>query len=301
MNNSKPKLKGTKKLFIQLGTCSRTLCHILNREFGHPMETEELASDPLAGGIMQRGHQCGMLWGAALAVGAESYRSCGACSPAIGKAITATQSVMESFSNRTKCINCRDITQTDMRSKWDMMKYFFSGRFISCFTLADKWAPEAVRSAVEGLSQPIDSTHSPVSCATEVARKMGATDEEMVMVAGFAGGMGLSGNACGALGAAIWMNSLVWCREQNDSNTIPDQAVGKKRKVKTPFYNPYAKSTIMAFYRATDSKILCHKISGKRFNSIESHTAYIKEGGCKNLINALTNSKVSSFKFSKSA
>jgi hypothetical protein len=42
---------------------------------------------------------------------------------------------------------------------------------------------------------------------------MGASDEEMVLVAGFAGGMGLSDNACGALGAAIWMNTLAWNRE----------------------------------------------------------------------------------------
>ena len=34
---------------------------------------------------------------------------------------------------------------------------------------------------------------------------MGATDEQMVTVAGFAGGMGLSGKACGALAAAVWM------------------------------------------------------------------------------------------------
>ena len=53
----------------------------------------------------------------------------------------------------------------------------------------------------------------PLSCASEVAGKMGASDEEMTMVAGFAGGIGLSGNACGALGAAIWMKTLAWCRE----------------------------------------------------------------------------------------
>lgn len=29
---------------------------------------------PFAGGIMQRGYQCGMIWGAALAAGAEAHR-----------------------------------------------------------------------------------------------------------------------------------------------------------------------------------------------------------------------------------
>jgi len=51
----------TKKLFLKKGTCSQTFFHILNREFGHIKETEERATDPLAGGIMQLGYQCGML------------------------------------------------------------------------------------------------------------------------------------------------------------------------------------------------------------------------------------------------
>ena len=53
-----------------------------------------------------------------------------------------------------------------------------------------------------------DLPNVPISCASEVAKRMGASDEEMVMVAGFAGGIGLSGNACGALAAAVWMNTL---------------------------------------------------------------------------------------------
>ena len=61
-----------KRVFLKKGTCSQTFCFLLNREFGHLKENEERAADPLAGGIMQRGQQCGMLWGATLAVGAES-------------------------------------------------------------------------------------------------------------------------------------------------------------------------------------------------------------------------------------
>ncbi len=302
MNNSKPKLKGTKKLFVRLGTCSRTFCHILNRQFDHPMEMEELASDPLAGGIMQRGHQCGMLWGSALAVGAESYRRCSDCSQGVGSAINATQHVMESFSKRTKCINCREVTNTDMLSKWDMVKYVLSGRFISCFTLADKWAPEAVQAATEGLShKPVDSSCSPVSCASEVAGKMGATEEEMVMVAGFAGGMGLSGKACGALAAAIWLNTLNMCRNQARVAEVKSKATGKKKRAKSAFFNPNATATLKAFYGATDSKILCHEITGRRFNSITEHSEYMQNGGCQKLINALAASKIESIEFTKSA
>jgi len=53
----------TKRVFMKLGTCSRTLFYILNREFVYPLENEERAVDLLAGGILQQGYQCGMLWG----------------------------------------------------------------------------------------------------------------------------------------------------------------------------------------------------------------------------------------------
>jgi len=46
---------------------------VVDGSFGNPMRLEEEASAPLAGGIMNHGFQCGMLWGASLAAGAEVY------------------------------------------------------------------------------------------------------------------------------------------------------------------------------------------------------------------------------------
>ena len=268
--------KDGKKVFRKLGTCSRTFFHILNREFGHPKEQEERAADSLAGGIMQKGHQCGMLWGASLAVGAEAYRQCNNQNQAIHVAINATQSLMESFSKREHTINCSDITKCDFSNKLSFAKYFFSGRFLHCFDLAEKWAPEAVQSAIEGLSHmETELSKDCVSCATELVKQMGASDEEMIMVAGFAGGLGLSGSGCGALSAAIWMKSLEWCKEE---------------KKKSSFKNPYSKKVLETFYLATDSRILCADISGAHFKNIDNHTSFIKKGGCAELINTLAES-----------
>jgi len=50
---------------------------VLNNAFDHSLETEENAAMPLAGGIMQYGYQCGMIWGATLAAGAQAYRLLG--------------------------------------------------------------------------------------------------------------------------------------------------------------------------------------------------------------------------------
>ena len=279
MEPSKTSKNDAKKVFRKLGTCSRTFYYLLNREFDHLNETEERASDPLAGGIMQKGQQCGMLWGATLAVGTESYRRCNDRDQAIGLAIKATQHLTESFSKRADTVNCRDITKCDMdsflgKAKF-MIKIALKGMENStCFILAENWAPEAINSAIKGLEiHQSDLPQHALSCASEVARKMGASDEEMVAVAGFSGGLGLSGNACGALSAAIWKNSLVWSR------THPGKSTWSNRN---------AKDTLKAFNAETDSEMLCHKICGQRFETIEDHSAFIKNGGCSRLMNILS-------------
>jgi len=265
--------KDGRKVFRKLGTCSRTFFHILNREFGHSRELEERASDVLAGGIMQKGHQCGMLWGASLAIGAEAYRSCENRSLAIKVAVKATQHVLASFLQREHTISCKEITRCNFSSKLSFAKYMISGRFLHCFNLAQNWAPEAVKSASIGLSNHASiSQKECLGCATEVARKMGASDEEMVMVAGFAGGLGLIGDACGALSAAIWMKSLDWSREE---------------LIKSSIKNSESKKVLDFFYETTDSKILCSEITGIMFKTIDDHTNYIKKGGCAELINKL--------------
>jgi hypothetical protein len=141
-----------RRVFMKKGTCSQALCYIVNREFGHLKENEERATDPLAGGIMQRGHQCGMLWGASLAAGAESFRRGDSRDQAIGIAMATTQRLMESFIKRTKTASCREITGCDWKKPLSIAKHMLSGKFLMCFTLAKKWAPEAIQAATTGLA-----------------------------------------------------------------------------------------------------------------------------------------------------
>jgi hypothetical protein len=90
MNNGK---NDAKMLFLSKGTCSDVLFHMVTREFGNSKETEGRASDLLAGGIMQKGQQCGMLWGSTLAAGAEASRMYSDRNQAVAKAISATQNL----------------------------------------------------------------------------------------------------------------------------------------------------------------------------------------------------------------
>ncbi len=269
-------IKDAKKMFRKKGACSHTLAFLINRELGHEKPMEERALDPLAGGIYAQGYQCGMLWGSSLAAGAESFRRFEDKNKATSMAIRATQDVMESFVKETDNIDCMDITSCDWNNKLSMAKYFITGKFLSCFRLIDRWANEAIRTVLEGLSDKTDEIRQPcVSCASLVAEKMGATEEQQVMVAGFAGGMGLSGNGCGALSAAMWMKTIGWVKDHDG---------------KSAFQNALAVKTYETFQKASDYKMLCKEITGKTFKSLGDHTDYINEGGCKELMDVLVES-----------
>jgi hypothetical protein len=94
----------------------------------------------------------------------------------------------------------------------------------------------------------------------------------MVMAAGFAGGIGLSGGACGALGAAIWIIGM------NGS---------KERVGKIDFKDPRALDAIDRFLKCTDYEFECSEIVGRRFENIDDHAGYLRDGGCSKIIEVL--------------
>jgi len=268
-----------RQIFWKCGACSNAMFHLLNHEFENSKPTEEKASDMLAGGIVQKGHQCGMLWGGSLAIGTEAYRKYEDKDLARAVSIQTSNLLVNSFVNRTKTVNCSDISKVDWENKsqrfFYMMKIIAQGFVFSpCFNLIVKWTPEAAQTAKNGLTEKISYNAPTRSCASEVVKKMGGTEEESVMVAGFAGGIGLGGNACGALAAAIWYKMLVWGKNNEG-------------KAQTYFDNPDAKKVLRAFYIQTDSEMLCKNICNRKFNTIDEHTDFIKNGGCSQIIEAL--------------
>lgn len=265
--------RDTKWVFIKKGTCSRTLFYILNREFGHPKELEETAADPLAGGIVQNGYQCGMLWGASMGAAAEASRRCETANQAKGLAIYATQKLNASFKARTDTLECEDIVEADLTSKGSSLKLLVSGKFVRCFRIADKWAPEAIATVKDALSlDPVNLPEETTSCASELITKMGGSEEESQLVAGFAGGLGLSGNGCGALAAAVWKNTLSYCREYPGKSTYP---------------NDVASKTVELFLQASDYEFECYKICGRQFKTAGDHGDFIRQGGCGKILDAL--------------
>jgi hypothetical protein len=267
-----PTQNDARQVFKEKGTCSQTFGYLLNREFDQLTIDHEKALDPLAGGILRYGHQCGILWGATLGVSRQAHQKYTDENQARAAAINATREIMSSFENETQTHNCRTITRTNFRCRLAIFKFLFTGRHKYCFNLTEKWAPESLQVAHKGLENTNDHGEC-VSCASETIIKMGGTPEEAAMVSGFAGGLGLSGQACGALSAAIWYKALKW-QKQN-----PDK--------KSSYNNSDSKEVMKKFLKQTGKEFSCEKICGQKFDTVKSHTEYIKNGGCKEIIEVL--------------
>jgi hypothetical protein len=251
------------------------MSRVLDQAFEHPMRSEERASAPFAGGVMQHGYQCGMIWGAALAAGAQAYRLFGSGPQAESRAVMAAQRIVESFRTLKNHINCLEITEIDKSSTaMQMIMYFIiKGGTIGCFRMAAKYAPMAYEEITTALSEKDMRTPSPpVSCAAMLARKMGASDLHATMAAGFAGGIGLCGGACGALGAAIWISAMKGAGE---------------RKGKVNFRDPKALKTIDNFVKQTNFEFECSRIVGRKFDNVENHAEFLRNGGCADIIEVL--------------
>lgn len=254
---------------------------VVDAAFEQPLSTEEKASMALAGGILQHGYQCGMLWGAALAAGAQAYQRYGSGPQAESMAVAAAQRLVDAFHARNKFIDCSDMThmiwkptsKSRRQVTKDVLRYLLKGGPIGCFYMAGKYAPQVFEEVNTVLSEELPETPDPpVSCAALLAKKMGESDQHTVMAAGFAGGIGFSGSGCGALGAAIWIIGLYNRLEGDDPFGLS---------------SPKAEAAVERFLESADYEFECSQIVGRKFDGIEDHAAYLREGGCSAIIEAL--------------
>ncbi len=261
--------------FLKKGTCSETLCHVLNGAFVHPMRAEERATAPLAGGIMMHGYQCGQLWGAALAAGAAAYRAFGAGGTAQATAIRAAQRVVAVFRAQNTHVDCSDITEFDAKSSHlRLLAHFIvRGGPVPCLRIAARYAPVAFEAINAALSEaPVDAPAAPVGCAALLARRTGASEMHTAMAAGLAGGIGLSGGACGALGTAIWLTGLRSLEQ--GAATVSMNA-------------PEAAAVVDRFLKCTDYEFECSTIVGRAFDSVADHACHVSQGGCARIVDTL--------------
>jgi len=248
---------------------------VVDGAFDHPLALEEHATLPLAGGIEQMGFQCGQVWGAALAAGAQAYQLFGPGPQAEAAAVSAAQRLTTSFRTSYKSINCLEVTELDWKNAKgkQILKFFLRGGPLRCFSMTASYARAAFSEINAAFSDKhLEAPAPPISCAAMLARKMGASDLHTVMTAGLAGGIGLSGGACGALGAAIWLIEMK--RVQDGTGQVE-------------YNSPEATEAIDRFVQSADGEFECAKITGRKFENVADHAGYLRAGGCAKIIEAL--------------
>lgn len=104
-----------------------------------------------------------------------------------------------------------------------------------------------------------------------LAEKAGQSDMHQVMAAGLAGGIGLSGGGCGALGTAIWIHAM----------NLRRQGLGNKD------ISSWINDLIDKFIKTANYELECSEITGRKFESVEEHASYLKDGGCSQIIDIL--------------
>lgn len=266
---------GVSKAFLTKGGCSETLFSVLNRAFGHVLEMEERAAAPFYGGILQHGYQCGQVWGAALAAGAEAHHRLGPGGRAQAGAIRAATRVTEVFFARNRTLDCFDLTHLNEKASTLQLltTFLFKGQTVTCMRIASRFAPEAYRAIGEALSGANAEAHAvPVGCAALLAQRLGASELHSTMAAGMAGGIGLSGGGCGALGAAIWLMGLRHL--QAGGGEIPFKAL-------------WIQDLINRFLKSSDYEFECARIVGRSFRNVEDHACHVCQGGCAGILDAL--------------
>jgi hypothetical protein len=233
------------------------------------------------GGLMNYGYQCGMLWGAALAAGAQAYRLFGPGPQAEAEAIYASQRLVDAFRDRNKNeFNCLEITDLNFKGKIQgkqLLKFFIKGGPIGCLRMSAGYAREAFSEINTAFSENhFEELSHPVSCTAMMAQKMGLSDLHTVMVAGFAGGIGLCGGACGALGAAIWIIGM---------NCL-EGGIDEKYIYYSEAFQSRVTEAIDRFLESADYDFECAEIVGRKFENIDDHADHLRAGGCTEIIEA---------------
>jgi hypothetical protein len=273
-------------LFRQF-SCSETMLTVLNRMGGCEMKEIEEASDPLCGGILLNLHDvCGIVWGASLAAGIRAKQRLSSDYAVAQFTLGTTKQIIDTFDAEEDSVECATRIGMD---KWNMIKYTMKGNIAKCMESLAHWAPrfnEIIETRLVNAGK--ESQHTQISnCACETmektAEKLGIDLAWYVpVVAGFAGGLGLSGNACGALTAAILGQMLKYFINRDKPKHSMIRSGMQAYYIGDSWMNP-ARKLFKDFIGMYGTKS-CREITQRQFNSPDELSAFLESGKCREII-----------------
>jgi hypothetical protein len=271
-------------------SCSETTLTILNTAAGLGWKELEEASDPLCAGLVaEMDGACGVLWGAALAAGVRARARLSDTFAAREATLAAACGAVEAYRLAGHPMNCAQVTGLDA---WNFARYMMKGDLGVCSRLLSGLAP-ALHDLID---RTIDEHRqrggaAPCrNCAVEAFERVSAAiglpvDGTSVVAAGFAGGLGLSGNACGALAAAILAVSLKYFNERNRPKHSMIRSDLQGLFVGIGWMKPSME--IARQFRIRFPGRTCASIAGRAFASSGDLSAHVGAGRCEPVLEAV--------------
>ncbi len=278
-----------KQWWLRCISCSEASATLINRDAGVEAPLFEQALHLFSGGFMHQGHACGHLWGATLSAGLRAGEKFSGPDARSAAALYAAHRLVGALSEDDWAFSCRENTGFDLTSLGGRLKYLWSDRPRACGRKALAWASQAnsaIDTAFAGFDPQTVNTpcaNCAVACMSEVAQVGGLGDVDATMVAGFAGGLGLSGNVCGGLAVGVFALSITHYRSRDPDNrdTQFRAAVQELNLVNHGLRKLPAH--LLRDFRANFGSELCENIIGRRFDGIEDHSRYVAGGGCRDV------------------
>ena len=278
-------------------SCSETMLTLLNAAAGIELKELEEASDPLCAGLLaEMDGACGALWGAALAAGVRARARIPDSDTARRATLEAARKVVAAHIRAGRPMNCADITGM---SRWSLAGFIRRGNLGGCAALLADMAPvfhdvidaelregdRKATSVAEGA--PLHCRNCAVEAFDRVCGAIGLPADGMgTVAAGFAGGLGLSGNVCGALASSILAVTLKYFMERNKPKHSLVRSELQGLWIGTGWMIPAQE--VSREFRGRFGSRLCSKVSGERFAGPEALSAFLATGGCGEVLNAVT-------------
>ncbi len=273
--------------WLRCAACSEASMTTQMRGFGMNEPAYEQAIHPFSGGFMHLGHACGLLTGAVLAAGFAARSRFDDDGTRSGAALHAAIELAKAYPKLAGSVNCREISEVSLTKLSGRLRYVQKGKGRMCGRLHLKWAPQA-QQLIEMALLEFGDRGPAGSCANCSVRTMCALESSVrlkagdsVLVAGFAGGVGLLGDVCGALAAGVFAvsaeNQLRRDQENRDSRIR-----GSLEELTGANYRGAATRLRLEFNRQFGGE-LCVNIVGRRFQDAADHSTFVEQGGCENV------------------
>lgn len=273
--------------WLRCVACSEASMTTQMRGFGINEPAYEQAIHPFSGGFMHLGHACGLLTGAILAAGFVARSRFDDDGTRSGAALHAAIQLAKAHPELTGSVNCREITGVSLTKLSGRLRYAQQGKGRMCGRLHLKWATQAQQVIDKALLEfgECRPAGSCANCAVQTMRELQPSVKvkarDSLVVAGFAGGVGLLGNVCGALAAGVFAMSAEdqLGREQQNRDS---RVRGSLEELAGANYRGAATQLRLEFIRQFGSD-LCIHIIGRRFQNAADHSTFVEQGGCENV------------------